>query len=277
MNLDDARPKRTTRIGTLASWSVRQALTAFLRANQDVFAWSHEDMPGIDPSIMVHKLNVSSSFPPVRQKKRVFAQERDKATAEEIRKLLEADFIREVYYPDWLANVDMVKKANGKWRMCVDFTDLNKACPKDSYPLPRIDTLVDLIARNQLLSFMDDFSGYNPIKMEEADQEKTYFVTSQGLFCYKVILFGLKNAGATYQRLMNKMFAHQIGRNVQVYVDDMLVKSLREDDHLDNLKETFNTLRSYNMKLNPNKCAFGVTVGKFLGFMVSQRGIEVNP
>ena len=277
MNLDDARPKRTTRIGTLASWSVRQALTAFLRANQDVFAWSHEDMPGIDPSIMVHKLNVSSSFPPVRQKKRVFAQERDKATAEEIRKLLEADFIREVYYPDWLANVDMVKKANGKWRMCVDFTDLNKACPKDSYPLPRIDTLVDLIARNQLLSFMDDFSGYNPIKMEEADQEKTYFVTSQGLFCYKVILFGLKNAGATYQRLMNKMFAHQIGRNVQVYVDDMLVKSLREDDHLDNLKETFNTLRSYNMKLNPNKCAFGVTVGKFLGFMVSQRGIEINP
>ena len=114
MNLDDAQPKRTTRIGTLASWSVRQALTAFLRANQDVFAWSHEDMPGIDPSIMVHKLNVSSSFPPVRQKKRVFAQEQDKATAEEIRKLLEADFIREVYYPNWLANVVMVKKPNGK-------------------------------------------------------------------------------------------------------------------------------------------------------------------
>ena len=240
---------------------MRQVLTAFLRANQDVFAWSHEDMSGIDPSIMVHKLNVSSSFLPVRQKKRVFAQERDKANAEEVRKLLEADFIREVYYPDWLANVIMVKKANGKWRMCVDFTDLNKACPKDSYPLPRIDTLVDLTARNQLLSFMDVFSGYNQIKMEEADQEKTYFVTSQGLFCYKVIPFGLKNAG----------------RNVQVYVDDMLVKSLREDDHLDDLRETFNTLRSYNMKLNPNKCAFDVTTGKFLGFMVSQRGIEVNP
>ena len=112
--------------------------------------------------------------------------------------------------------------------------------------------------------------------MEEADQEKTSFMTSQGLFCYKVMPFGLKNAGATYQRLMNKMFAHQIGRNVQVYVDDMLVKSLHEEDHLDNLRETFDTLWSYNMKLNPNKCAFGVTVGKFLGFMVSQRGIEVN-
>ena len=126
--------------------------------------------------------------------------------------------------------------------MCVDFTDLNKACPKDSYPLPRIDTLVDSSARNQLLSLMDAFSGYNQIKMEEVDQEKTSFVTSQGLFCYKVMPFGLKNARATYQRLMNKMFAHQIGRNVQVYVDDMLVKSLHEKDYLDDLRETFNTL-----------------------------------
>ena len=156
---------------------------------------------------MVHKLNVLSSIPQVRQEKREFAQEWDKAIAEEVQKLLKADFIWEVYYPDWLANVIMVKKANGKWRMCVDFTNLNKACPKDSYPLPRIDTLVDSIARNQLLSFMDAFSGYNQIKMEEADQEKTSFVTSQGLFCYKVMSFGLKNAGATYQRLMNKMFA----------------------------------------------------------------------
>ena len=124
---------------------------------------------------------------------------------------------------------------------------------------------------------MDAFSVYNQIKMEEADQEKTSFVTSQGLFCYKVMSFGLKNAVVTYQRLMNKMFAHQIGRNIQVYVDDMLVKSQCEDDHLDDLRETLDTLRSYNMKLNLNKCAFGVTAGKFLGFMVSQRGIKVNP
>ena len=103
-----------------------------------------------------------------------------------------------MYYPDWLANVVMVKKANGKWRMCVDFTDLNRACPKDSYPLPRIDTLADSIARHQLLSFMDAFSGYNQIKMEEVNQEKTSFVTNQGLFCYKLLPFGLKNAEATY-------------------------------------------------------------------------------
>ena len=124
---------------------------------------------------------------------------------------------------------------------------------------------------------MDTFSGYNQIRMHEDDQEKTLFVTSQGLFCYRVMPFGLKNAGATYQRLMNGMFAPQIEKNVQVYVDDMLVKSRQEEDHLKDLKETFDTLRSYNMKLNPGKCAFGVTVGKFLGFMVSQRGIEANP
>ena len=171
----------------------------------------------------------------------------------------------------------MVKKANKKWRICIDFIDLNKAYPKNSYPLPRVDILVDSIARHQLLSFMDILSGYNQIKLDEADQEKTSFFTSQCLFYYKVMSFGLKNVGITYQRLMKKMFAHQIGRNVQVYVDDMLVKSRRGDDHLDDLKETFDTLRSYNMKLNPSKCAFEVMAEKFLRFMVSQRGIEVNP
>ena len=104
----------------------------------------------------------------------------------------------------------MVKKANGKWRMCVDFTDLNKACPKDSYPLSRIDQLVDSTAGHRLLSFMDAFSRYNQIKMDEEDQEKTSFITSQGLFCYKVMSFGLKNAEASYQRLVNHMFCPQI-------------------------------------------------------------------
>ena len=160
--------------------------------------------------------------------------------------------------------------------MCVDFTDLSKACPKDSFPLLRINQLVDLIAGHKLLSFMDAFFGYKQILMDEYNQEKTSFVTSQGLYCYKVMPFGLKNAGATYQRLVNRMFSHQIGRNVEVYVDDVLVKSKDEANHLDNLKETFSTLRKYNMKLNPGKCVFTLTSGKFLGFMVSQRGIEAN-
>ena len=113
--------------------------------------------------------------------------------------------------------------------------------------------------------------------MDEEDEEKTTFITSRGLYCYKVMPFGLKNVGATYQRLVNKMFNKQIGRNMEVYVDDMLVKSKEELAHLDDLKETFTSLKKYQMKLNPSKCVFGVASSKFLGFMVSQRGIEANP
>ena len=127
--------------------------------------------------------------------------------------------------------------------MCVDFTDLNKACPKDSYPLLHIDQLVDSTAGHKLLSFMDAFPSYNQIKMDEADQEKTSFVTNQGLFCYKVMPIGLKNAEATYQKLVNHMIRPQIERNVEVYVDDMLAKSLDKEKHLDDLQETFDTLR----------------------------------
>ena len=126
---------------------------------------------------------------------------------EEEEKLLTTEFIREVYYPEWLANVIMVKKSNGKWRMCLDFIDLNCTCPKDSFPLLRIDQLVDSMADHELLTFMDAFSIYNQIRMIEEDQEKTTFFTSQGLYCYRVMPFGLKNARATYQRLVNQMFS----------------------------------------------------------------------
>ena len=199
--LDESNPERCTRVGADLEEKNKKDLVQFLKKNIDVFAWSHEDMSGIDPSVITHRLNECPSFKLVRQKKRVFAPKRDNAIKDEVQKLMAAKFIREVYYPDWLANIVMVKKANGKWRMCVDFTDLNKACSKDSYPLARIDQLVDSTAGHKLLSFMDAFSGYNQIRMDEVDQEKTSFVTSQDLFCYEVMPFGLKNARATYQRL----------------------------------------------------------------------------
>ena len=125
---------------------------------------------------------------------------------EEVNKLLQALAIREVDYPDWLANAVLVKKANGKWRLCIDFTDLNRACPKDSFPLPQIDLIVDATSGHKLFSFMDAFSGYNQIRIDPSNQEKTSFVTRQGTYCYQVMPFGLKHVGATYQRLVNKMF-----------------------------------------------------------------------
>ena len=205
------------------------------------------------------------------------APERQKAFNEEVGKLLHAGAIREVEYPEWLANVVLVKKANGKWGLCIDFTDINKACPKDSFPLPKIDLIVDATAGHELLSFIDTFFGYNQISMDPDDQEKTSFITTHGNYCYRVMSFGLKNAGATYQRLVNRMFQKQIGATMEVYIDDMLVKSTTDELHIAHLSEVFQILRSYNMKLNPAKYAFEVSAGKFLGFIVNHRGIEANP
>lgn len=171
----------------------------------------------------------------------------------------------------------VIRKKNGKWRVCIDFTDLNKSCPKDPFPMPHIDKLVNATAGHQLMSFMDAFSGYNQILMHPEDQEKTSFMTSRGIYCYKVMPFGLKNVGSTYQRLVNMMFADQIGQTMEVYIDDMLVKSLDSEDHISHLQQAFATLRRYNMKLNPSKCSFGVSSGKILGYIDTHRGIEANP
>ena len=245
VELVEREASKTIRIGMTLSPEMRTKLVQFLKENLDVFAWSHEDMPGISPKVIQHKLNVDLERKPVQQRRRVFTPERNQAITNEVNKLLSIGFIREVYYPNWLINIVLVKKANGKWRICVDFTNLNKACSKDSFPLPRIDQLVDSTAGHKLLTFIDAFSGYNQIKTAEKDQEKTALITSQGLYCYKVMPFGLKNAGATYQRLVNKMFSRQIGRNMEVYMDDMLVKSKEKPTHLDDLKEMFATLRQY--------------------------------
>ena len=158
----------------------------------------------------------------------------------------------------------------------MDFTDLNKACPKNSFPLPCINALVESTSRYELLNFMDAFSSYNQILIHPEDREKTAFITDQGLYCYKVMPFGLKNVWATYQQLVNKMFQGQIGRNMEVYVDDMLVKCTRSMDHAHDLHEVFKTLKQYGMKLNPAKCTFGVSSRKFLVYMVLNKGIEAN-
>jgi len=234
-------------------------------------------MVGIDPEVACHELNVDPTFKLVKQKRRKLGPERSKAVNDEVDKLLDAGSIVEVKYPEWLANPVVVKKKNDKWRVCIDFTDLNKACPKDSFPLPHIDRMVEATTGNELLSFMDAFSGYNQIPMHKDDQEKTSFIIDRGTYCYKVMPFGLKNVGARYQRLVNQMFAPQLGKTMEVYIDDMLVKSTRSADHIDHLKACFETLNKYNMKLNPAKCLFGVTSGEFLGYIVTKRGIEANP
>jgi len=212
----------------------------------------------------------------VRQRRRKFNEERRLVIREETQKLLSAGHIREIQYPEWLANVILVKKANGKWRMCVDFTDLNKACPKDSCPLPNIDALVDSASGCKMLSFLDAFSRYNHIKMHPRDEGKMAFMTETCSYCYKVMPFGLKNASASYQRLMDKVLVPMLGRNVQAYVDDMVVTLRDRRRHTTDLEELFATISKYRLKLNLEKCVFGVEAEKFLGFMLTERGIEAN-
>ncbi|XP_057761348.1 uncharacterized protein LOC130981714 [Arachis stenosperma] len=196
-----------------------------IRANRDLFAWTPADLPGIDPRVMSHHLAIKAEARPVAQRRRKMSAERAEEVAKQTTSLLEAGFIREVDYSTWLSNVVLVKKHNGKWRMCVDYSDLNKACPKDCFPLPNIDALVDAAAGYRYLSFMDAYSG----------------------------------------------------KTVEVYVDDILAKTTRPDDLLNDLASVFASLRRYGMRLNPLKCAFAMEAGKFLGFMITQRGVEANP
>ncbi|KAK1578445.1 hypothetical protein Q3G72_030307 [Acer saccharum] len=205
--LDPDELSKTVKIGGSLCGDIKAKLITLLRDYRDVFAWSHKDMPGIYTKLISHYLSIDSGFHPVVQKRRLFNLERSITIKKEVEKLLSVGSIREVKYTEWVANVVLVKKKNNQWRMCVDFTDLNKACPKDSFPLPRIDQLVDATVRHELLSFMDAYSGYNQIRMNKTDEEKTAFTMDQGLYCYKVMPFGLKNAGATYQRLLNRIFA----------------------------------------------------------------------
>ncbi|XP_019447232.1 PREDICTED: uncharacterized protein LOC109350451 [Lupinus angustifolius] len=198
-------------------------------------------MPGIDPSFACHRLTTKQGAKLVVQRRRKMGADRTKEVALKVAELLETGFIREITYTTWLENVVLGKKPSGKWRMCMDYMDLNK------------------------------------IPMYPPDQEKTAFITDQAAYCYTVIPFGLKNVRATYQRMMSKVFVGKTGEHMEVYMDDMIAKSLLGEDHVSILESIFQQFRKYNMRLNPEKCTFGVEADKFLSFLLTSRGIEANP
>ncbi|GKE22953.1 reverse transcriptase domain-containing protein [Tanacetum coccineum] len=196
-------------------------------------------MTGVPRSIAEHRLNIHEGCQPIRQKRRGQASDTNKAIQAEVAKLVEAEIIREVYYYDWLSNPVMVKSTMAAGGYA--------------------------------------YKGYHQIQMAKEDEEKTTYETNQGVFCYTKMPFGLKNAGATYQRLVDKAFEKQIGRNLKVHVDDLVIKSHTEHEILRDIKETFHNLRRINMKLNPKKCTFGAEEGVFLGHVVSMKGIKACP
>ncbi|GAU50475.1 hypothetical protein TSUD_409600 [Trifolium subterraneum] len=252
IDLGSGEGKKEIKIGASLEASVKERVIVLLREYVDIFAWSYQDMPGLDPEIVEHHLPLKPECPPVKQKLRRTHPDMALKIKEEVQKQIDAGFLITSEYPQWLANIVPVPKKDGKVRMCVDYRDLNKASPKDDFPLPHIDVLVDNTAKSKVFSFIDGFSGYNQIKMAVEDREKTTFITPWGTFCYKVMPFGLTNAGATYQRGMTTLFHDMMHKEIEVYVDDMIVKSGTEEEHVENLSKIFQRLRKYRLRLIVN-------------------------
>jgi hypothetical protein len=236
-------------LGSQLSDEQEKTLLRFLFNNKDVFAWIANDLSGVNKDVIEHSLNVDPSFRPRKQRLQKMFEDKAEGARNEVKRLLSAGVIREVTYLECLANTVMVKKANKKWRMCIDFTDLNKACPKDEFPLPRIDSLVDAATSSKLMSLLDCYSGYHQIWMKKEDELKTSFITPSGTYCYLRMPEGLKNARGSFSRMTTKVLHSQIGRNVLTYVDDIIVKSTKQENHLADLQETFANFRKAGLKL----------------------------
>jgi hypothetical protein len=234
---------------------------------ESIFAWR----------LAEHALEVNKTAQPIKQKIQRFAKDSKKAIEVEVCKLLAAGFIRECKHLVWLANPFLVSKKTGGLRMCIDYTNLNKHYPKDPFPFSCIDQVVDCTADSVLLCFLDCYSRYHQIVLNLDDEEKTTFITPHSIYCYKVMTFGLKNAGETYEKAIQKCLNSQTSRNVEAYVDDVIVKTTEEDQLIADLTETLTNLREFQWKLNLTKCVFCVPSGLLLGFMVGYRGIEANP
>jgi hypothetical protein len=232
---------------------------------------------GVPRELVKHALNVDPKARPIKQPLRRFDEPKRKAIAAKLHRLENAGFIKEIKTSIWVSNPVIVPKKNTDVRrVYVDYTTLNKHCPKDPFPLPRIDQIIDSTVSCPRHSFLDAYSGYNQIKLKVEDEEKIAFITPYRVYCYQVMPFGLKNVGGTYQWMMYNCLGKQIGCNVQGYIDNVVITTREEATLIGDLRETFDNLDRYKLKLYPTKCSFGVPAGQLLGFL-SARGVKANP
>ena len=236
-----------------------------------------KEMLGLDLKMMAHAFNIEPGAKPVVQPRRIFHPNVEAQIVQEVKKLLAAGFIKPIEHPQWLSNIVPMKKKNRKIRCCVDFQDLNKVYPKDEFPLLNMDLLIDSAMGHEIFSFMDGFSDYNQIKMSPREAAKTAFRTPIENFYYTVMPFRLKNVGVTYQRAMTAISHDMMHWELEDYVDDIVVKSKTRESHARTLKKVFKRCRRYKLHMNPLKCAFRAIVGKFLGFLIHQKGINMDP
>jgi hypothetical protein len=250
--------------------------TDLFKEFRDVFAWSYEEMPGIDPKIVEHEITTYPDAKPVRQKLHLVNPRKATTIKAKVEKLLKAGFIYPIHLTQWVSNPMPVDKKQGTICVYTGFHDLNKACPKDNYPTPFVDQIIDECASCEAFSFMDGFSGYNQIQIKLEDQHKTTFICPWGTFTYRKMPFGLKNTGATFQRAMSFAF-HDLKHIVEAYLDDLASRSHKRKDHPMHLRLIFKHCRYFQIHLNPNKCSFCIMSGRLLGFIISIMGIMVDP
>jgi hypothetical protein len=280
IDIGDGKTPRPTFINKTLETDSRSEMIGLLKEYSDCFAWNYTEMPGLSREIVEHQLPIKSGFRPFKQRARTFRPDLLQRIKDEIHWLLEANFIRPCRYVEWVSNIVPVeKKESGKLRVCIDFHNLNISTPKDEYPMPIADTLINNASGNRIIIFLDGNARYNQIFMVEEDAPKTTFICPGfiGLFEWVVMTFGLKNAGATYQRAMNLIFHELLGNTMEVYIDDIVVKSAEFKSHIVDLRKAFDKMCQYGLKINLRKCAFGVSAGRFLGFIIHEHGIEVDP
>ncbi|XP_050238216.1 uncharacterized protein LOC126687702 [Mercurialis annua] len=253
-NLGTTENPKEILLGSNCTPEFKERHERILKDKQVAFAWTYEDMPGIDRHIAQHYIPTYDDAKPIKQKLRRMKPEWAQKVKEEVEKQIEDGFLEVIDYPEWLANIVPVAKKDGKVRMCVDYRDLNKASPKDDFPLPNIDVLVDAAAEMLWYTCCDGFSGYNQVLTAQIHKAKTSFITEWGTFCYKVMPFELENAGSTYQ-----------------------LKAKSEEEYFEALEKFLDRVIKYNLRLNPKKCIFGVGSCKLLGYVVSQKGIDIDP
>jgi hypothetical protein len=279
IDIGDDVTHRPTFVNKNLNANYKNNLVKLLREYVDCFAWKYQEMPGLSHDLVEHRLPIKVGFRPFKQHARRYNPLVYDRIKEEIDQLLKANFIRPCRYAKWISNIVPVeKKRSSKIRVCIDFRNLNRATPKDEYAMPIVDMLINDALGYKVISFLDGNTGYNQIFMAEEDMYKTAFRCPGfvGLFEWVVMTFGLKNAGATYQRAMNLIFHELLGIIVEVYIDDIVVKLASLGSHLANLCLAYEKMCQYGLKMNPLKCAFGVSAGKFLGFIIHEHDIEID-
>jgi hypothetical protein len=245
----------------------KDAIIKLLRDYVDCFTWNYHEMSGLNRELVEHQLPIKSGFRPYKQSARRFNPIIHDRVKEEVERLPGVGFIRSCQYTEWASNIVLIEKMNtSKIQICIDFRNLNKATPKDEYPMPIVDMLINNASAHRVISFLDGNAGYNQFFMAEEDMSKMAFRCPGfiDLFEWVVMTFSLKNTSATYQRAMNLIFHDLLRIILEIYIDDVVVKSDNMNNHLADLRLSLKIMRRYGLKMNPLKCAFGVSAGKFL-------------